>query len=74
MINRTCSIFIIIVSNFLTCYSSIVINQYLDFKVTIITNILYLKWENDPVNLLTERVLTRSHKLGIKGETFKSKL
>ena len=35
--------------------------------------IIWLKWENDPLNLSTERVLTRSHKLGIKKKAFKLK-
>ena len=30
-----------------------------------------IKWENDPVNLSTDGVLTRAHMFGIKRETFK---
>ena len=33
-----------------------------------------IKWEKNPVHLLTEKVLTRSNMLGIKRETFKSKI
>ena len=32
-----------------------------------------IKWKNDPVNVSTERVLTRSNRLGIQKKSFKSK-